>query len=64
LPLILLETIKDCAENKTKMIRLWFGAENEDVFKLLKSYGFRIQEMIAFLGTKKYADTRRYMPRI
>ena len=62
LPLILAETVKDCVENKAKFIRIWAGTENEAVFRQLKSYGFRIREMNAFLGTKKYADMQRYIP--
>ena len=62
LPLILSDTVKDCVENKAKIIRVWAGTENEAVFKQLKSYRFKIQEMYAFMSTKKYADMQRYTP--
>jgi len=62
LNMILSDTINICVENKTKLIHLWVGSENETVFRLLKSYGFKIHELLAFLGTEKYADMKRYIP--
>ena len=62
LPDIVTESVRLCLNSNPKMIRMWVGGSNGDVYQRLISMGFRINEMLVFLSTKPYGDLQRYCP--
>jgi ribosomal protein S18 acetylase RimI-like enzyme len=62
IPDIVSESIRKSLEAGSKEVGVCIGANNGPLFDRLKSYAFRIEEMVVFLSSKPYSDLLRYVP--
>jgi GNAT superfamily N-acetyltransferase len=62
LPSIVAESYRQCVVNGSKKMVITIGAANSQLYGRLKSLGFVIEFMPAFLSTKQYGDFLRYIP--
>jgi len=62
LPDIVQESVRVCLNGKTKLIRIWVGGPNSEIYQRLAQMGFRINELLVFHSTRQYSDLQRYLP--
>jgi len=59
---VILRTLHEASQMKTKNVYVHAPAENIRLYQTLLKSGFRIREMLLFVSDRRYPDLQRYVP--